>query len=179
MGIDKPKINVYAECIMKIKSLIQHKSKSAGFTLIELLIVIAIIAALAVVVFVSLNPVKRLSDARDARRTTDVETMLTAIHTYIVDNKGSLPTGLSTSMVETQLGTAASGCAIATGGCAVAAAACLDLSTPLAKYLKSIPQDPKTGTAATTLYSVLVDANNIVTIKACGTEGTTNISQSR
>lgn len=153
--------------------------KNKGFTLIELLIVIAIIAALAVVVFVALNPTQRLKDSRDARRTADVETILTAVHEYIVDNKGSLPTGMTTSMAEAQLGTAASGAAIATGGCSVIAAAGLDLSTPLAKYLKSIPTDPKTGTAALTLYAVNVDANNIVTVKACGTEGSPNISQSR
>ncbi|MEK7571210.1 MAG: prepilin-type N-terminal cleavage/methylation domain-containing protein [Patescibacteria group bacterium] len=153
-----------------------------GFTLIELLIVIVIISALAVTVFVALNPVQRLKDSRDARRTSDVETILTGIHQYIVDNKGSLPTGLTTSMAETQLGTGASGCTISTGGCSVAAAACVDLTTPLAKYLKSIPIDPLGGTtytAAKTGFSVTVDANNIITIKACGTEGTTNISQSR
>jgi prepilin-type N-terminal cleavage/methylation domain-containing protein len=151
-----------------------------GFTLIELLIVIVIIATLAIVVFVALNPAQRFKDARDARRVTDVETILTAIHASIVDNKGTLPTGLTTSMAETQIGTGATGCAIATGGCTVVATACVDLTTPMAKYLKTLPIDPTTTfTAAKTGYSVVVDANNIVTIKACGTEGTTNISASR
>jgi len=159
-----------------------RRKQQKGFTLIELLIVVTIIAALAISVFVALNPSQRLKDAKDARRTADVDTILTAIHTAIVDNKGTLPTGLTTSMAETQLGTGASGCAIATGGCVVVATACVDLSTPLVKYLKSIPIDPNGGTtytAAKTGYSVTVDANNIVTIKACGTEGTTNISVSR
>jgi len=153
-----------------------------GFTLIELLIVIAIIAALAIAVFVALDPATRIKDAKDARRTADADTILTAIHASIVDTKGALPTGLTTSMAETQLGTGATGCAIATGGCAVVATACVDLATPLVKYLKSIPIDPSGGTtytAAKTGYSVTVDANNIVTIKACGVEGTTNISVSR
>src|SRR5260221_8328195 len=83
------------------------KNLQKGFTLIELLIVIVIITALAVTVFVALNPVKRTQDAREARRTSDVETILTAIHEYIVDNKGALPTGLSTSMTLTQIGTGA------------------------------------------------------------------------
>jgi prepilin-type N-terminal cleavage/methylation domain-containing protein len=155
------------------------KARQKGFTLIELLVVIAIIAALAVVVFVALNPAQRLKDARDSRRTSDVDTILTAIHTYIVDNKGSLPAGLSTAMSESQLGTAGSGCALATGGCAATAAACVNLTTPLAAYLKSIPTDPKNGTASLTQYAVVVDSNNIITVKACGTEGTTNISASR
>lgn len=153
-----------------------------AFTLIELLVVIAIIAALAVVVYSALNPAKRLEDARDSRRNADVDTILTSIHTYIVDNKGSLPAGLSSGMSEIQLGTGGSGCAISTGGCSVVAAACVDVSTPLVKYLKSMPVDPSgetTYTSAKTGYSVVVDANNIVTVKACGTEGSTDISASR
>lgn len=151
-----------------------------GFTLIELLIVITVIAALAAVVFVALNPSQRLKDARDARRVSDVQTILTAIHASIVDNKGTLPTGLTTGMSETQLGTGVSGCAIATGGCSVVATACVNLTTPMTKYLKTMPIDPTTTfSASQSGYSVTVDANNIVTIKACGTEGTTNISASR
>jgi hypothetical protein len=55
-----------------------------------------------------------------------------------------------------------------------------EASTPLDCILKTIPIDHYcTFTAAKTGYSVTVDANNIVTIKACGTEGATNISISR
>ena len=150
-----------------------------GFTLIELLLVIAIISILAVVVFVALDPAKRFKDARDSRRTQDVDTILSAIHASIVDNKGTLPAGLTAGMAESQLGTSATTCTVATGGCTVVTAACLDLTTPLAKYLKSIPLDPNGGTAAKTNYAVVVDANGIVSVKACGSEGTVNISASR
>jgi len=157
-----------------------------GFTLIELLIVVTIIATLAVTVFVALNPAQRLKDAKDARRTSDVDTILTAIHVYIVDNKGSYPTGLSAGMVEKQLGTSTNPptCVISTGGCSVAGAAdCVNLSTPLAPYLKSIPVSPQSGSttysSTTTGYSAIVNANGIVTIRACGTEGSTNIESSR
>lgn len=166
---------------MKSKTqLAQLLKPKKGFTLIELLVVITIIATLAVVVFVALNPGQRLKDSRDARRTTDVDSLLTAIHQYIVDNKSITPGSLSTA--EQQLGTAASGCAISTGGCSVTTTACLDLSTPLTKYLKSMPVDPlgtpnysdgKTG------YSATQDSNGLVTIRACGTEGTINVYSSR
>ena len=97
----------------------------------------------------------------------------------VIDNKGALPTGLTTGMVEKQLGTAGTGCAIATGVCSVAGATdCVDLATPLAKYLKTIPLDPD-GTDALTKYTIIVDSNNIVTVKACAAEGGTNISSSR
>ena len=166
--------------VQKKKSLF-----TKGFTLIELLVVITIISTLAVVVFVALNPAQRLKDARDARRTSDVDSILTAIHSQIVDNKGTGPTNLTTT--EQQLGTAASGCAIATGGCAVTATACADLMTGannLSKYLKSMTTDPLSGTAGTTKYSAIQDSNGLVTIRACATgtgttEGTNNILSSR
>lgn len=141
---------------------------NSGFTLIELLIVIAIIAILAVTVFVALNPVQRFSDARDSRRWADVNNLLTAVHEYIVDNDGSLPSGLTNGMTETQLGTAGTGCDDCGGS-----ASCLDMSTTLQNYLASIPIDPQ-GTAEKTGYSVVVN-NNIVTIRACNAEevGTT------
>ena len=148
-----------------------------GFTLIELLVVIAIIALLSVVVFVALDPVKRFADARNSTRFTDVNNIITAIHEYIVDNKGALPTGLSTSMLETQLGSCTTGGATL---CTGAAAACVNLSTPLAKYLKSMPIDKGTGASATTTgYSVTVDANNIVTVKSCMAENGETVSVSR
>ena len=148
-----------------------------GFTLIELLVVIGIIALLSVVVFVALDPVKRFADARNSTRFTDVNNILTAVHEYIVDNKGALPSGLTTSMAETQLGSCASGGATL---CSGAAAACVNLATPLAKYLKSMPIDKGTGaTASTSGYSVTVDANNIVTIKSCMAENSEVIEVSR
>ena len=145
---------------MKIKSLKNQKA----FTLIELLVVIAIIAILSAVVFVALDPVKRFADARNSRRFSDVNSILTAVHEYIVDNDGALPTGMTASMSATELGSC-SGCA--------------DLSSPLSTYLKSIPEDPQNGTAANTGYTVTVDANNIVTISATGAENSVDVSVSR
>lgn len=145
-----------------------------GFTLIELLVVISIIAILATVVFVALDPVTRFADARNSKRWSNVNSILTAVSEYTVDNDGTLPAGITTT--EKQLGTCASGGATA---CSGAAAACLDLSTILAKYLKSIPLDPSAGSAATTKFSVVADANNIVTIKSCAAENTAVIQVSR
>jgi prepilin-type N-terminal cleavage/methylation domain-containing protein len=162
---------------------------TSGFTLIELLIVVAIIAALAVTVFVALDPSTRLKQANDVRRQTDADTILSAIHTSIVDNKGVTLTNMPAANAERQLGTGdATVCAAAvtTGGCNTpAATACVDLlsgANNLSKYLKSMPIDPLGGTTYTagkTGYSVVVDSNGIVTIKACGTQGTTNVSVSR
>ena len=60
-----------------------------AFTLIELLIVIAIIAMLAAVIFVALDPLQRFQDSRDAARYTDVESIAHAIELDQVDNGGN------------------------------------------------------------------------------------------
>lgn len=144
------------------------KKKYRGFTLIELLVVILIISILSVTVFVALNPSKRFADARDARRAADVDSILTAVHEYIVDNGGVAPAGLTAT--EQQLGTATTGCNNTNCTTPATAVACLDLSTALAPYLKTIPKDPKVGTAAITGYKIVKDANGLITVAACASE---------
>ncbi len=154
-----------------------------GFTLIELIVVIAIIAVLAVVVFVGLNPAKRLADARDSRRTTDVNSLLTAIHSSIIDTRGAQPTSLlgDTPGLDYQIGTATGAACLSLNqnNCAVSSGNCDNLTSDLAKYLKTLPIDPKVGTASLSGYVVNVDANNIVTVKACYGENNTSIQSSR
>src|SRR5437867_4392567 len=109
------------------------KNLQKGFTLIELLIVIVIITALAVTVFVALNPVKRVKDAHDSRRAADVETILTAIHEYIVDKNGSLPTAIAALPDNQMTVIAAAGAAcIAANNCNTAAAGAGANYTPIA-----------------------------------------------
>ena len=151
-----------------------------GLILINLLLIIAIITILVVILFVILNPAQIRKENREIKRKTDTETILSAIHTYVVDNKGSYPLGLSVGMPEVQLGTAATGCEVITGGCIVTTAACLDLTTPLSKYLKSIPVDPSLPpTSIKTDYTVVVDINGMISVKACGTEEAIEISSSQ
>lgn len=67
------------------------KKVNKGFTLIELLVVIGIIAILAAIVIVSINPAKRFQDARNSQRQANVESILNAMQQAIVDNKGIIP----------------------------------------------------------------------------------------
>jgi prepilin-type N-terminal cleavage/methylation domain-containing protein len=147
-------------------------TKEKAFTLVELLIVIVIISILAATAVVALDPVKRFRDARNSRRLQDVNTILTAFHSFIIDNNGVFPTNVNT--VEKQIGTCSSGGATP---CTGAASACLDMTTDMVKYLKPLPVDPS-WTSAQTGYSIVVDTNNIVTVKACAAE-LTPISASR
>ncbi len=64
-------------------------SRKNGFTLIEVLVVIGIIAVLAAVVLVAVNPTRQFKLARDSQRTSNVNTLLNAIHQNISEHKGT------------------------------------------------------------------------------------------
>ena len=88
---------------------IKKSAARHGFTLIELLIVIAIVAILATVVFVALNPVARFEDARNSRRWSDVNAILSSIKLSQVDKRGYIAaiSALDTTIsVAYQIGTA-------------------------------------------------------------------------
>ncbi len=70
-----------------------------GFTLIELLIVLALIAILAAVLIVVINPTKIFRNARDTQRTGDLRNLDTALTAYITENAqtGSIYLGSTSS----------------------------------------------------------------------------------
>ena len=59
-----------------------------GFTLLEVLIVISITAIIAGMIFVTLNPLKRFQEGRNARRITDLMQIRRALEIYNVDVGG-------------------------------------------------------------------------------------------
>lgn len=93
------------------------RNSKKGFTLIELLVVIAIIGLLSSVVMASLNAAR--VSARDAKRASEVRQLKTALELYY-DSNGFYPS-------------------VGCEGCGVAISA---LTTPLAPYIKQIPDDP-------------------------------------
>ena len=149
----------------------KNRKKIAGFTLIEILLVIGIIAVLATVVIAALDPAKRFQDARDSRRLADIQSISSAVAQYLIDSKGRFPAGLDST--ERQIGTSVDSCEISTGGCNVTGFSdCVDLTAALAPYLKTIPLEPTNGIGQDhTHYSIVLDPNNIVTVRACDAEG--------
>ena len=136
--------------------------KRSGFTLIELLLVIGIIAILASIVIVAINPTKQLADARDAQRRSDVNTILNAVYQYAIDNNGNLPTPITTTVGEI----------CQTGGTCTGL---LDLSvlTTNGIYLVSMPTDPSQTGANETDYTIIKNADGRVTVAAPSAENTT------
>src|SRR6185369_905016 len=69
-----------------LKKLLQ---KREGFTLIEILVVIGIIAVLATIVIIAINPARQFSQARDTQRLSNANAILNAVGQNIADNKGT------------------------------------------------------------------------------------------
>jgi len=63
-------------------------NKPQGFTLIEILIVIGIIAVLAGIVIIAINPAKQFAQARDTQRQSNIEAILNGIGQRMADNMG-------------------------------------------------------------------------------------------
>jgi len=62
----------------KIESKKQVREQE-GFTLIEILVVIGMIALLAAIVIVAINPARQFAQGRNTQRTSNVNTILNAI----------------------------------------------------------------------------------------------------
>ena len=141
------------------------KSLIKGFTLIELLVVIGIIAILAAIVLVAVNPARQFAIARDTTRRNDIYQVLNAIYQYSVDNNGNFPTSITGSWVDI-------------GNCT----GCLNLAADLVPtYIPTIPFDPLTGdiTAGTTDYVLAQEATGRLTASASSSEVTIPLTITR
>ena len=145
------------------------KKCARGFTLIEILIVIGLIAVLASIVLVAVNPSRQFSQANNAHRSSDVNALLNAVGQYIVDNKGTIPAEITTTAQD-----------ISDGGANI----CADI---MPTYIPSLPQDPKSngGTAiisCTTYnsnYTIKKDTDGRITVAAPDAELGATISVTR
>jgi prepilin-type N-terminal cleavage/methylation domain-containing protein len=173
-------------------SFASSKQGIRGFTLIELLIVIGIIGILAAIVLVSVDPAKRLRQARNARRFAESNALLNAILNYTVDFKGTLPSAISGSSANAVLLLgAATTTPITATVCpnhvtgAGTATAIIDLGSDTAfvdPYIPEIPIDPRgsngtdTYSAALTGYYLKRSTSGRIEIGACNPESEDNIT---
>lgn len=165
----------------------KQNNKNA-FTLIELLIVIAIIAILAAVVFVALDPLTRFRNARDSSRWSNITAILSAIKVDQVDNGGSYISAISSLTAGSvyMIGTAVAGCDDNNASCDTAVTAdtsCVSLAGLVTEgYIGSVPISPAgavTWTAAVTGYTLTRASTGLITVRACESENSSEISVSR
>lgn len=156
----------------KLTSAQPNKSADqAGFTLLEMLLVIALIAVLASIVILAINPGKQLAEARNAQRRSDVNTILNAVYQYSIDNSGALPSDIPDTQGQTICKAGAADC---TGY--------VDLSilTTDEEYLVDIPHDPDQECEGTdTCYGIYQSITGRITVEATYAELGADISISR
>ena len=146
----------------------KYKGESKGFTLIEILVVIGIIAVLAAVVLVAINPNRQFKLARDSQRVSNVESILNAIDQNIAEHGGVFTCGSTTKALPVSTSTIASPNLVPTAGFDIAG--CL-----VPAYISALPFDPTGGSYLYTSelnydtgYLISQDANGRITVGANG-----------
>jgi len=134
-------------------------SKNKGFTLIEILVVIGIIAVLATIVLIAINPARQFAQARDTQRVSNLNVILNAVGQKTSDCKGKF--NASNTECPSIGGVACPplpGPLLSDAETIVTSGTGLNLSCLIPTYISSMPSDPIIGTSISTGYRIYQDA---------------------
>lgn len=155
---------------LKAKNL----KKTAGFTLIEILVVIGIIAILAAIVIIAINPAKQFAQARNTQRQAGVNAILNAVGQRIADNKGVFGgtfTIAGTTYTCSPLAVSTASTSITTTMSNTVG----DLGCLVPTYIASLPSDPAGVTAPATGFDISVDAAGRIMVCADAAKNETSL----
>lgn len=134
-----------------------------GFTLIELLVVIGILAILLAITLIAINPSRQFAQANNTRERSDILQILNAVHQFVAENKGVLPTSVSGLAVNTPT---------VIGGAVGLADLCPEIMGAAGTYIPALPVLPSLNLPSVTVcdatynlgYTIARDANNRITV---------------
>ncbi|MEK7213603.1 MAG: type II secretion system protein [Patescibacteria group bacterium] len=138
-----------------------------GFTLIEILVVIGIIAVLAAVILVAINPARQFKLARDSQRISNITAILNAIGQNLAENKGmficngsklDIPT-VSTIIKSGEGGFDLAPCVVPT----YISSLPFDPSASGAKFVNNTEYDTEYSMYQDTLGRIIISANGEIT----------------
>ncbi len=164
--------------------MLKKVSSRKGFTLLEILLVVGIIAILAGIVIIAINPSKQLGDTRNAQRRSDVLTILNAAYQYSIDNNGSVPATIVTTSDVCATGTSREIANASTTGYINLYPYLVGSVAASSTYLVSIPKDPQaTSTISNSVggsgYNIVKTTSNRLTVCAPLAENGVTISVTR
>lgn len=144
-----------------------------AFTLIEVLIVIGILAILATMMLIAINPARQFKLARDSQRTANLSALVDAIHEDMSEHRGTFMCGGAPRAVPTSPTVLRNGSAADFASCLVPdymSALPFDPTVPGAHYSSALDYD--------TAYEIWQDASGRITASTTG-ELSTSISVTR
>ncbi|MBT4209773.1 MAG: prepilin-type N-terminal cleavage/methylation domain-containing protein [Candidatus Komeilibacteria bacterium] len=146
-----------------------------GFTLIELIIAVGIIALLAAISVVAINPAKRIGQANDSQRNADLVAIINALELYTADNAALPATFAASNVGENHKVVLCSSAAERT--CDGQTRDCLVVNDTdfLGEYLADLPVDPEKSTDTDTGYYISRTIGDIVVLGACESYQSTSI----
>lgn len=157
----------------KISKCILYKGKGCflidklGFTLIEMIVTVAIVSLLLGAAYTVVDPVERIGQAKDAKRSADLIAVAKAIELYTADY-GALPADFNVNNISdikkvvlcSQAGTLS--CDGQNRPCLV-----VDDSDFLGTYLFELPVDPNKSNASDTGYYISRGDGDAIVLGSC------------
>ncbi|MFA6322863.1 MAG: hypothetical protein WCX71_05350 [Candidatus Buchananbacteria bacterium] len=159
------------------------KRKHKIFAQYEFLLILGILAVLAIMICLVLDPSRQFVQARNEQRYQSVYAIFAALASYKIDHQGALPIDLAAAQSDVYyvLGSGSNGQCLDKKCQAVKNSDdCLDLSQDLVDaYLAKMPIDPLFGSSGDSGYYVKKDNDNKIIVGSCHGEQTTRIELSQ